>query len=946
MKKLSFIALLLFVGISAIAQSTTVTLYSTGAAGSYTTGFVNATFVRTDNTIRTSNAAAAQRGYAVFDLTTLPPSSTVTSTIIGFNTATYGGAGTPSGWNTYGYPGDLSLVTVGATLYANMIAGTSLTTATYGTAVGNRTLASTAASNTFIQANVGNKVSICWTGGGTRVYTFTGETGTATTTGAHAPYMTITYNCTGVSGVTAAASPNPVCVGSPVTLTAGGSGTTSYSWAGPGGFTSTVMNPTFTAATTSAGVYTLTAYNPGGCPTTVISTALVVNPLPAAISGATTVCFPGTTTLTDAAGAGTWASSTLSVATVGAATGLVTAASQGTTTITYTASSTGCKITRVETVNANPVAISGNVPVCVGNTNTLTDASTGGTWSSSVPAIGTIGSTTGIVGGVLTGTTVVTYNNGCGVPATAIVTVNPLPAVITGPGTVCPGGGLITLNDATSGGTWSSTPTSIATAATAGLTTGIITGHLSGTATITYTSLLNCIATTVITVDPSPAAINGVLHECAGTASTFSDAIPGGTWSSSTIPVATIDSNTGLLIGISGGTTVITYMTGCGYVTAIDTSIAAPSAIIGTDSLCVGGSTTYASLPLGGTWTSSTTTIATVLPGSGLITGVSAGKSAITYTIPPGCFVVDSVNVLSLPPVISGTRHVCPGTTTTLTDGFAGGIWSSEQNYIATVNDTTGVVTGVMADTAVIVYTDRSGCRTSATITVNPSPAPIIGGITTCATLTDTLYDATTGGVWSSGAVGVASVSATGVVTTLSGGTAIITYKLPATGCLVSKTFVVNPLPAAVVTYNGVTNTFYTSSFDTAYQWYNTVQGLIPGATTYSTAALYYGNYWVTVTDTNGCTATSTPYAYVIGMGVPNHNNTVLRIYPNPANEVVYIESGIRVRAVISDVDGKTELVQADAKQLDISKLANGIYFISLYADDGERLIVQKLIKQ
>ena len=945
MKKLSFIALLLFVGFYAIAQSTTLTIYSTGAAGSFTTGFANDVGGRTDNTIRTTNSPNIPRGYAVFSLASVPAGITVNSCSIGYNVAAFTPA-VASTCNTYGYAGSLKTVTVAATLYADMVAGTLISTTDYGSSLGNQSIPTNAAGNAFITANLGGTISVCWTGGGSNVYTtITGETGTATTTGAHAPYLQISY-CTGVSNVTATASPNPGCPGAPVTLTAGGTGTTTYSWAGPGGFTSTQMNPTFTATTTSVGVYTLTAYNAGGCATTVTSAPLTLSSLPAAISGASSVCFPGTTTLTDVAGAGTWASSTTSVANIGAATGLITAASQGTTTITYTATSTGCKITRVETVNASPVAISGNVPVCPGNTNTLTDASTGGTWSSSVPTIGTIGSVTGIVGGVLTGTTVVTYNNGCGAPATAIVTVNPLPAAITGPGTVCPGGGTITLNDVTSGGTWSSSSTVNATAANAGPNTGVVTGLITGTTTITYTSLLNCIATTVITVDPLPAPINGVLSECAGTASTLTDAISGGTWSSSTIPVATIDSNTGLLIGISSGTTVITYKTGCGYITAIDTAIPAPTAIIGTDSLCVGGFTTYASMPLGGTWTSSTPAIATVLSGSGLINGLSAGKSAITYTIPPGCFVVDSVNVLPLPPVISGTRHLCPGTTTTLTDGFAGGIWSSEQNYIATVNGTTGVVTGVMADTTIIVYTDRSGCQTSATITVNPLPASIIGGITTCATLTDTLYDATAGGVWSSGAPGIASISSTGVVTTISGGTAIITYKIPATGCLVSKTFVVNPLPAALVTYNGVTNTFYTDNFYATYQWYNTVQSLIPGATTYSTAALYYGNYWVTVTDTNGCTATSVPYAYTIGMGVPTHTGTLLRIYPNPANDVVYIESGIRVRAVISDIDGKIAQEQADAKQLDISKLANGIYFISLYADNGERLIVQKLIKQ
>ena len=671
-------------------------------------------------------------------------------------------------------------------------------------------------------------------------------------------------------------------------------------------------------------------------------TVTVQNTLP--ITGTTTICQGATSALTDATPGGVWSSTVPSVGTV-SGTGVVTGISGGTTTISYNASC-GTPASIVVSVTPFPGVITGPGVVCTGSTITMSDSPPVGTWSSSVPTIGSV-STSGIVTGLTAGTTLISYSDGCGTPATKAVTVNPLPAAITGPDSLCPGGATITLNDATSFGTWSSSTTSVATTTPVGPNSGIVTSGVSGTTTITYTSPLNCIATKVIVVDPLPSPINGVLKECAGTPSSLTDVVTGGTWSSNTPPVATIDINTGLLIGITGGTTVITYATVCGYVTAVDTSITTPTPIVGTDSVCVGGTTTYASLPTGGTWTSSTPAIATVLSGSGLITAVSAGKSAITYTIPPGCFAVDSVNILALPPVINGTRHVCEGATVHLTDGFTGGTWSSAQTYVASINVTTGVVTGVAVDTANITYTDRSGCQTSATITVNPAPVPIIGGVTTCASLTDTLYDATAGGVWSSGAPGIASVSASGVVTTISGGTAIISYTLPGSGCAVSKTFSVNPLPAAIVTYNAATNTFYTSPFDSTYQWYCTAQNLIPGATTYSTAALYYGYYWVTVMDTNGCVATSVPFNYTSGTGVANHTaGTLLRIYPNPANDVVYIESGIRVRAVISSIDGKTEMEQMDAKEMDISKLADGVHLISLYADNGQQLMVQKLIKQ
>jgi hypothetical protein len=53
--------------------------------------------------------------------------------------------------------------------------------------------------------------------------------------------------------------------------------------------------------------------------------------------------------------------------------------------------------------------LSATTSVCVGSTVTLSDATAGGTWSSSNPAVATIGSSTGVVTGVSSGTVVITY---------------------------------------------------------------------------------------------------------------------------------------------------------------------------------------------------------------------------------------------------------------------------------------------------------------------------------------------------------------------------------------------------------------------------------------------------------------------------------------------------------------------------------------------------------
>ena len=135
-------------------------------------------------------------------------------------------------------------------------------------------MAFTAAGNTYLTGQIGNIVSVCWTGGATRIYTITGETGPAATVGAHAPYLSITY-CNPPTAVTAAAAPNPLCAGSTLALTGGATGATSFSWAGPAGFTATTQNTT--DVVTTGGVYTVTATNT--CGAGLASSTTAVTPL-------------------------------------------------------------------------------------------------------------------------------------------------------------------------------------------------------------------------------------------------------------------------------------------------------------------------------------------------------------------------------------------------------------------------------------------------------------------------------------------------------------------------------------------------------------------------------------------------------------------------------------------------------------------------------------------
>ena len=98
---------------------------------------------------------------------------------------------------------------------------------------------------------------------------------------------------------------------------------------------------------------------------------------------------------------------------------------------------------------------------------------------------------------------------------------------------------------------------------------------------------------------------------------------------------------------------------------------------------------------------SRTYTNSTLANGDVVKVAVTNGSSCIgllnTITI--------TVNPLPVVAPITGTLSVCVGATTTLSSTTTGGTWASLATGIATVDPSTGVVTGVAAGTATITYT-------------------------------------------------------------------------------------------------------------------------------------------------------------------------------------------------------------------------------------------------
>jgi len=266
-----------------------------------------------------------------------------------------------------------------------------------------------------------------------------------------------------------------------------------------------------------------------------------------------------------------WSSSDISIATVGSTSGTVTGISTGTATITYIDSST--YVTATFTVSGTaPAPITGTGTICPTGTLILSDATPGGSWTSS-SWIATIGSSSGIVTGVAGGYATISYTVG-GCSVITGVTVTPLPYVaIHGPATVCASSTITVTDSMGSTGVWASSAPSVAT-----VSGGVVTGLTAGVTVISLTvtnacgSTTDTMSVTVLTTTPTPGAISGPSTVMAGSTIALSNSVPGGTWSSSNTAIATVSS--GYVYGVSAGTVIITYtITGCSGPLSVTTII-------------------------------------------------------------------------------------------------------------------------------------------------------------------------------------------------------------------------------------------------------------------------------------------------------------------------------------------------------------------------------------
>jgi hypothetical protein len=213
------------------------------------------------------------------------------------------------------------------------------------------------------------------------------------------------------------------------------------------------------------------------------------------ISGPKNVCAGSFIHLSETVGGGLWFSDKSSIAVVDPS-GNVTGVSGGVDVISYYLSN-GCGAsvaTDTITVDRAVSMITGGDSVGIGGTLALSDSAAGGMWFSNDTSIALIDTFTGLVHGIDTGTTTITYmvTNTCGTTTelmTLVVGPPPFPGQIYGgagfDSTVCAGSTMPLFDSAMGGvGVWSIVNDTVATI---DIATGIVTGVKPGVDTVIYT---------------------------------------------------------------------------------------------------------------------------------------------------------------------------------------------------------------------------------------------------------------------------------------------------------------------------------------------------------------------------------------------------------------------------------------------------------------------------
>ncbi len=134
-----------------------------------------------------------------------------------------------------------------------------------------------------------------------------------------------------------------------------------------------------------------------------------------------------------------------------------------------------------------------------------------------------------------------------------------------------------------------------------------------------------------------------------------------------------------------------------------------------------------------------------------------------------------------------------------------------------------------------------------------------------------------------------------------------------------------------------------------SWQWYRDGV-LIPGAQDATYSVEENGDYSVSVKDSMGCSDSAW---YIVtnitGIAEQNTAGELIKIYPNPVKNTVYVQSPVALQARIASIDGRIlqkESLAPGVQIFNLTRFAPGLYWVSITDKNGHLLKVEKILKQ
>jgi gliding motility-associated-like protein len=608
----------------------------------------------------------------------------------------------------------------------------------------------------------------------------------------HQPVIVTVTNTTPIS----AGADVTICTGGNTTLNASGAAT--YAWSPSGNLSNpNISNPVANPASTTTYVVTGTS----SCGTNTDTMIVTVGTMSASISGNTTICPGGSTTLT-ASGGNNYLWSTTQT------TSSIIVSPTANTNYSVTVSSGSCSTSTSVTVTIgsaiNASITGGNVTVCTGSNVSL--SASGGTnysWN-------TAQTTSSIVVSPTANSTysVFVSSGSCADTATTSITVSSgITASINGPAAICSGGNATLTASGGNNYSWN----------TAQTTSSIVVSPTANSTYSVFVSSGSCADTTSITVNVGSsitALVTANSTICSGQNATLTAS--GG----SNYSWTTGNTNASINVSPTANTTysVIVSSGSCADTASTVVSVApAPAlSLSGNTSICIGDvSTITASGGNNYSWSTGATTTSVLLsPTTTTNYSVTAFGALCDSTAPFTITVVPQANV-----TVSPNTTICAGASTTLSaQGGATYSWSTTQT-------TSSIIISPTATSTYSVIGGFGSCKDTATVTVfvspsptvsitsNPSPASICSGAS--ATL-----NATGGGNYS-----WSNSSLTSSTTVSPNATTTYTVFVTSNGCTSTATATVNVIATPSVNIAGNPNicsgtpTILTAQGATNYSW-------------------------------------------------------------------------------------------------------------------------------